>query len=150
MILTINEYKRINESGNDMFTFYNGGDYKRRNMPLFFNALFTFRQLAHDLHLTKSNYAEHKALEDFYEELLELTDKLFETYQGQYGILENYQTNIEYDANESKVELFTKYITYIKTTSLDLIEKHDSHLLNIVDEIIAVGYRTLYKLKFLN
>jgi hypothetical protein len=150
MILTLKEYNLLKESAyNDMFSFYNGVDYKKANVPAFFNLLFTFRQIAHDIHLTKSNYAEHKALESFYEELLELTDQLFETYQGQYGLLEGYQTHVEYDGSKDKVEIFTDYIGFVRNTAKELFEPKDTHLLNIVDEIVAVGYRTLYKLKFL-
>ena len=48
--------------------------------------LFHARTNAHVLHLRTRSYAAHKALNEFYDEIVELTDDLAESYQGRYGI----------------------------------------------------------------
>lgn len=47
--------------------------------------LFEARDQAHAMHLVTKSYAEHKALQEFYENWLDLTDSFFETWQGKYG-----------------------------------------------------------------
>ena len=42
---------------------------------------FGLRSQIHLFHLQTTSYAEHKALEEFYTQLLELFDTLVETYQ---------------------------------------------------------------------
>jgi hypothetical protein len=112
----------------------------------YFQMLFKLRQIAHDLHLTKAKLAPHLALNDFYNDLLELIDTLFETYQGQYGILKDYKTTIEYDT-EKTIDMLEDYTESIKEIGKKLFT--DSHLLNIIDEITELCYHTLYKLKYL-
>ena len=136
MITSINEFK-INENNNNI-----------NKINIFFNSLFEFRQIAHNLHLTKSNYAEHMALGDFYEKLLLLIDQLIETYQGQFGQLENFTTNMTLDTKEHNIiTIFESMTLFIKDEGKLVLT--ESHLLNILDEIIALSYQTLYKLKFL-
>jgi len=137
MITTINNFRQINENNNSDIS----------KVATLFNNLFSLRQAAHDIHLTKSIYSEHIALDDFYTGLLDLIDELFETYQGQYGLLSDYTTEIVGLDESDKIKLLETYTTQIKQTCVSVFT--DSHLLNICDEIFALCYRTLYKLKFL-
>ena len=130
MITTINEFKEYN------------------SINEFFNILFQFRQIAHDLHLTKSNYAEHMALGEFYEELLTLIDDLFETYQGENGLLSDYKTYMNYDSDQSIITIFESFTKLIEE-KYKILFKDKGHLLNIGDEIVALSYKALYKLKYL-
>lgn len=137
MITTITQFKKINESIAEIKTISD-----------FFQQLFTMRQIAHDIHLTKSKYAAHMALDTFYKDILDIIDTLFETYQGQYGLIENYKTVIDYDS-ENIIQTLEEYTTLIRTSARELIKSEDTHLINIVDEISALSYQTLYKLKYL-
>ena len=117
----------------------------------FFSKLFESREMTHVYHLQitgEGSYAGHKALNEFYDEVLELIDDLIETYQGQYNIIEDYQT-IDTDTTKSKdkIEYFNELQQFIKDNRYVALSKEDSHLQNIVDEIVALGYRTMYKLK---
>lgn len=134
MITTIKDFK-INESSDN------------NKINIFFNSLFEFRQIAHNLHLTKSNYTEHIALGDFYEQLILLIDQLIETYQGQFGLLDNFNTNFSMNNDQSIVTIFESMTLWIKDEGKLVL--NESHLLNILDEIIALSYQTLYKLKYL-
>ncbi len=139
MITTINEFKEI------------PNNYKHTidNINEFFMSLFQLRQIAHDIHLTNSNYSEHMALGDFYDALLILIDDMFETYQGQFGLIKNYNTGMNYEyANQDVVTVFEAFTKLIKDKYKILFE-NESHLLNICDEIVALCYKTLYKLKYL-
>jgi len=148
MITSINEWRKINEEVDEIPVLYGTDDNKNLTNIEFFTKLFEFRQIAHDIHLTKSVYSEHMALGEFYDSLLLLIDNLFETYQGQYGLVEDYKTSINYNIENDIVETFEIYTKSIQDTYKGLFEQ-DSHLLNICDEIVALCYKTIYKLKYL-
>ena len=50
----------------------------------FINVLFLSRTIAHQMHLATDSYAKHKALESFYDEIVDLVDDLVEAYMGCY------------------------------------------------------------------
>jgi hypothetical protein len=119
----------------------------------FFSKIFEARQMAHVYHLQvkgdEGSYAAHTALNEYYDELLEFLDDIIEAYQGQYGIIENYEMIDTKDTNsKDKIEYFTELTTFIKDTRKMAFLEEDTHLQNTIDEIVALTYRLLYKLKF--
>ncbi len=106
--------------------------------------MFEARQVAHNLHLKSKSFSEHKALNSFYDDLLGFTDDFVETYQGQYGLLGDFELNVEAVSNA------TEYLEdCAKLFAVGRDSLKDSHLQNIMDEVIALTYKTIYKLKFL-
>lgn len=110
--------------------------------PSLFGNLLSYRTHAHLLHLKSKSYSEHEALGEFYKELLEQTDDLIETYQGQYGIIEIETKTIS--KTSSAAEFLKNAVEEIKNAR-EQFKKEDTHLHNIIDEIIALTYKTLYK-----
>ena len=106
--------------------------------------LFESRQVAHNVHLQTKSYSKHKALNEFYDEILGLSDELIETYQGQYGIVTGYDTMINIET-VTDVEAYLEDCAKIFISAKEGLK--DSHLKNIMEEIISLTYRTLYKLK---
>jgi hypothetical protein len=100
---------------------------------------------AHILHLQTRSYAEHKALQHYYESIDGLIDDYVEAYQGKYGIVEEYGT--EYQAPTKPLEYMVSLSDYLKQARPSLPQ--DSELLNILDEMAALLDRTIYKLRFL-
>ena len=49
---------------------------------------FKARNTAHANHWTTNSYAQHKALGNFYQDLIDALDKYVEAYQGTFGQLE--------------------------------------------------------------
>ena len=118
---------------------------------LLFSKLFESREMSHIYHLQVKDkgLASHLALNDYYESVLDLIDSLIETWQGQYNIIENYEIIDTKETNsKDKIEYFKELATFIKTER-KCISLEDTHLHNIIDEIVALIYRTLYKLKYL-
>lgn len=111
----------------------------------FFGSLMAARQQAHVLHLASRSFAEHKALGSFYDSLTDLTDQIVETYQGQYGLVE---LDIKPQASKS-AQSFLESLAIEFKDARKLFSEKDTHLHNIVDEIVALTYQTLYKVKFL-
>lgn len=118
----------------------------------FFSKLFESREMAHIYHLTvkgeMGSHAAHTALGEYYEGILGFIDEMIEVYQGQYGIIEGYETiDTSETQTKDKIEYFEELANFLKTEK-KCIKPEDSHLLNIVDEAVALIYKTLYKLKY--
>lgn len=117
-------------------------EYKgNQGVSAFFGGLISYRAQAHILHLSTKSFSEHKALEKFYDSLSDLTDTLVETYQGQYGIVNIEQTQVK--SNQASDLL--KKVAQETQEARDIFDKKDTHLHNILDEIISLAYSTLYK-----
>jgi hypothetical protein len=102
----------------------------------------------HIFHLQTTSYAEHKALQGYYEGIDGLADGLVESYQGKNDLIKNYKTFKMADY-KSKEQL----ITYFKGLN-DSIEKNrksvkESYLQNQIDTVQELIFSTLYKLRFL-
>lgn len=107
--------------------------------------MFEARQVAHNKHLNSKSYSEHVALQEFYEGLLGLVDEFIETYQGQHGLVG--PIPLEVSAVEDVVP-YLEDCAKILVAGRETLKK-DTHLQNIVDEMVSLTYRTVYKLKFL-
>ena len=117
-----------------------------------FSKLFESREMAHIYHLQVSgepgSHAKHTALGEYYDGVLDLIDDLIETFQGQYGIVEEYATiDTKETGSKDTIEYFNELARFIKEER-KCINDEDTHLHNIIDEVVALVYRTLYKLKY--
>ena len=123
------------------------------NVTQFFSKLFESREMAHIYHLQvkgdQGSYATHEALGDYYEEIVEILDDTIEVYQGQYGLVDGYDV-IDTSDTKSKESLayFEELAEYIKHGK-KCISDEDTHIHSLIDDIMALIYKTIYKLKFL-
>lgn len=106
--------------------------------------LFSQTQV-HIFHLQTDSYAEHKALQGYYEGIDDLVDSLIESYQGENDIIQNYSSfpMKKYEGKEMVINYFDELLKMIEENREDL----PSHLQNIVDTIVELITSTLYKLK---
>lgn len=104
--------------------------------------MFMSRTYAHMAHLKTGSYAAHKALNDFYDDIVGLCDDLAESAQGQYGKL-----NIPFKQLEGNVsdpaEAISKQLEMIKELGSNCEE---DYLCNILQEVEKLYRSTLYKL----
>lgn len=117
----------------------------------FFSKLFESREIAHIYHLQSkgdSSHAAHLALQDYYEGVLELIDDLVEVYQGQYEIVEGYENLDLKEVSTDKVQYFISLAEFVKSTRNSALSEEDVHLQALVDDILILIYKTLYKLRF--
>lgn len=101
---------------------------------------------AHIHHLKTDSYSEHKALENLYEGLTELTDKWTEAYQGRYAKIKDYPDGYKAPKKECLEEV-REMGRMVATMRKDMPQ--DSELQNITDEIQAEIDTCLFKLRFL-
>lgn len=109
--------------------------------------LFEIRDQLHYIHLQTDSYSSHKALNSFYDGILNLADSFIETYQGIYGRIKGrLSLAIETDLD------VTTYVQSIRQyfAKDGLVRKsftsEETHLANIADEMLALVDKTLYLL----
>lgn len=102
----------------------------------------------HVFHLQTKSYAEHKALQGYYEGIDPLVDAIVESYQGKYDIIKTYES-FAIDVYSGKAQLET----YFKALSKKVEDIHkqtdDTYLQNQLDTVNELIVSTLYKLRFL-
>lgn len=105
--------------------------------------LFQSRDCMHIVHLQTTSYSEHKALNAYYDSILDLTDDLLESYMGTIGKRLNFKIPAsEYTNSKQHLTQLRDYVMKHRT----VFGKENTHLQNIIDEIIALINKTLYLL----
>ena len=110
--------------------------------------LFLGRNVAHSVHLNTRSYSKHVALNIFYERIIGVADDFAEAYQGRHGLIgpiaipaAKKTTNI--------IEFLQAQLDEIEKGRYEVCNKDDSTLQQLIDNIVEVYLRTLYKLRFL-
>ena len=120
---------------------------KAKNIEEFFGTLQQATVEAWKEHLKTDKYSKHIALNDFYEDIVELVDTLIEDYMGIYGKVSDYK-NIMTTEKIGAVEYLESLHEMCKEAADDLFDKDDdSELLSDIDNILSLIDSTLYKLK---
>jgi len=113
------------------------------------NKLFESREVTHALHLNSKKYSEHIALNEYYDAIVPFIDDLVEVYQGQYELIGDYMSIESNPEMDDAVKYMTSVVDYVKEERYKQIKEEDAHLQAIVDEIVNLQYKTIYKLKYL-
>jgi hypothetical protein len=101
--------------------------------------------------LQTESYAEHKALQKYYEGIDALTDGLAESYQGKFGIIKNY-TNYSinsYKSTADVIKYFKALHKNVETLRKDSDVEDNTYLQNQIDTVNELIASTLYKLSYL-
>lgn len=105
----------------------------------FIGTLFQSRDAMHIAHLQTRSYAEHKALDGYYNGILDLTDSFTEKFFGRNG-------RVEVIIPESKIQDAVTHLKGMQTLIEAERENYDSDLQNIMDEMVGLVNETLYLL----
>ena len=114
----------------------------------FVGTLFLARDVAHSVHLNTRSFAKHSALNEFYDNIVDLADKFAEAYQGRHGLIGPI-TLMSAKKTGNIVEFLEDSLADIEAMRFKVCEKTDTPIQNIIDEIVGAYLKVLYKLKFL-
>ena len=111
--------------------------------------ILTSRNQVHIFHLQTKSFAEHKALNDYYDEIGDLFDGIVESYQGKYGIISDYTCEgvVQYKSNKDTISYFEDLVKSVEKLRKSV---DDTYLENQIDSVVELIYSTIYKLKFLS
>ena len=99
-------------------------------------------------HWQTSSFAEHEAMEYFYDGFNPLMDKFIEAYQGCYGrIMLGCELEVKPYTMDAPITFVSSFKDYISSDARMLVMGNTA-LLNILDEIKGLTEQTLYKLTF--
>jgi hypothetical protein len=105
----------------------------------FIGTLFQSRDIMHIAHLQTTSFAEHKALNEYYDNILDLTDKFTEAYFGA-------NKRCEIVIPESKIEDAVSHLRGMRSILDTERNNYTSELQNIIDEMIGLVDKILYLL----
>ena len=114
----------------------------------FLGLLFLARDVAHSVHLNTRSYSKHVALNIFYERIVGVADDFAEAYQGRHGLIGPITLHSA-KKTANIIEFLQDSLAEIEAARYDLCDKTDTALQQLIDNIVEVYLRTLYKLKFL-
>lgn len=115
----------------------------------FVGMLFLARDVTHSVHLNTRSFAKHSALNSFYDGIVDLADAFAEAYQGRHGLIG--PITLMSTGKPSDVITFLQgQFDEIEKVRYDVVDRKDTALHNLIDEIVALYLSTLYKLKFLS
>jgi DNA-binding ferritin-like protein len=110
---------------------------------------FLARDVTHSVHLNTRSYAKHKALQKFYENIIDLADNFAEAYQGRNGMIG--AITLQSSKKTTNVtEFLEDQLEEIEKCRYEVCDKTDTALQNLIDGIVELYLSTLYKLKFLS
>lgn len=113
--------------------------------------LFLARDLAHRAHLRTTgpgSFAKHEALGEFYPAVVDLSDNLAEVYQG--AMLELIDIPLLDNEFPGAIkESLQAQRKWIAANRYKAVPKEETQMQNIIDEIVALYDRTIFKLHYL-
>ena len=108
--------------------------------------LFHSRTQTHIFHLQTQSFAEHMALNVYYDGIIPLIDALVESYQGKYGIVKGYSNFnlMEYNNGQQVIA----YLEALNKSVCDVYDSiNDTNIKNQLDVITDLIRSTIYKLQ---
>ena len=105
----------------------------------FIGTLFHSRNVMHIAHLQTTSFAEHKALNGYYDSILELTDNFSEVYFGRFK-------RVEIVIPEAKNMDAISHLKEMQSIVESERGNYTSELQNIMDEMLGLINKTLYLL----
>lgn len=114
----------------------------------FVGLLFLARDVTHSVHLNTRSYSKHKALQKFYESIIDLADGFAEAYQGRHGLMGPISLQSA-KKTTNVIDFLQNQLEEIEADRYKICDETDSAIQNLIDEIIALYLSTLYKLRFL-
>jgi hypothetical protein len=114
----------------------------------FLGMLFLARDVTHSVHLNTRSYSKHVALNIFYDRIIGAADDFAEAYQGRHGLIGPI-TLMSANKTNNVIEFLQDQLAEIEACRYEVAPKTDSSLQQLIDNIVEIYLRTLYKLKFL-
>jgi Family of unknown function (DUF5856) len=114
----------------------------------FVGMLFLARDVTHSVHFNTRSFSKHTALNIFYDRIVGAADDFAEAYQGRHGLIGPI-TLMSANKTNNIIEFLQDQLAEIEACRYDVVPKTDSSLQQLIDNIVEIYLRTLYKLKFL-
>lgn len=108
--------------------------------------MFLSREVAHRAHLNTKSYAQHKALNSFYETIIDNADDIAEAYQGRHGLIGKIPMLTE-EATGDIADILERHLSMLEKIRHTAVDKSDTAIQNLIDNAVETYLSTLYKLR---
>lgn len=108
--------------------------------------VFAARDVTHREHLRSRSYAQHIALGEFYTTAIDQVDTIVECYQGQFGLIGEYQ--VETSPVGNITTWLQAELDWIETNR-DALANGSTSIGNLVDGLLEIYQHAIYKLTYL-
>ena len=112
-----------------------------KNVALFVGTMLHSATITHLQHLSTASYAQHKALQKYYESIPDSVDAYAEAYQGRYGLITGYDVEFHKHRDpKAYVKGLLNFLDEIKPTlprDTDLVNLFDA----VVNDVTSLKYR---------
>lgn len=115
-------------------------------MEQLISLLFLARDLAHREHLRTDSFAQHMALGEFYDGIIDNADALAEAYMGSYGVLKDFPIQGSQSSTPIIKEL-EKHVGWIDSNRYKACDKDDTPIQNLIDAAVETYLTAIFKLK---
>ena len=117
-----------------------------KNAALFVGTMLHSATVTHLQHFSTKSYAQHKALQKYYEAIPDLVDAYTEAYQGRHGLITGYDVEFHKHRDpKAYVKGLLDFLDEIKATL-----PKDSDLVNLFDAVVNAVTSLKYKLENLS
>jgi hypothetical protein len=114
----------------------------------FLGILFLARDVSHSVHLNTRSFSKHMALNAFYDGIIDHADAFAEAYQGRHGLIGPITLHSA-KKTSNIIEFLEDSLAEVEGARYSVVDKSDSSLQQLIDNIVELYLTTLYKLKFL-
>ena len=114
----------------------------------FVGMLFLARDVAQSVHLNTRSYSKHVALNTFYDSIIDHADAFAEAYQGRHGLMGPITLHSA-TKTANIIDFLQGQLDDIEKCRYEVVDKSDSSLQQLIDNIVELYLSTLYKLRFL-
>ena len=114
----------------------------------FLGLLFLARDVAHSVHLNTRSYSKHVALNIFYDRIIDAADDFAEAYQGRHGLIGPITLHSA-TKTSNIIDFLQSQLDDIEKCRYEVVDKSDSSLQQLIDNIVELYLTTLYNLRFL-
>ena len=116
------------------------------NMNEFITRSLHLVTVAHMMHLSTKSYSQHKALGSFYSDLDSKVDAVAEAWMGE-NELEFDTFTIDVPKPNDAIKIITEYCNLCHEMAKQLDVDEYGYIINMIQDIEALNYSTIYKLK---
>ena len=117
-----------------------------KNAALFVGTMLHSATVTHLQHFSTRSYAQHKALQKYYEAIPDLVDAYTEAYQGRHGLITGYDVEFHKHRDpKAYVKGLLDFLDEIKATL-----PKNSDLVNLFDAVVDAVTSLKYKLENLS
>lgn len=113
----------------------------------FIRLMFESRQAAHKAHFLTTFDARHRALEKFYDDIVDLADKFTEVYIAKFGKPLDLDFSCQDEDAEEIISTLRRHLDWIETNRSLIVPSTYTPIQSLIDDIVRCYLHVLYRLE---